>query len=203
MGFPRLRWKTGRKNRGLEDCARLQRTGGRNGAARRRANDVWRSGELAQPGPVMPIAAAMGAAGWDWEACPRPSLRSERVTPVRHERERRMFGVVDSLFNWNQSGSSLQRWARLVRVGRLVHAHRFQHEVVARDGLVLCALSVPHCLLWHTTPQITAKRPCAALTGGGTARGACLLRFSVRSWARWAVLPTRKTGSSYGGNDSR
>ena len=127
---------------------------------------------------------------------PRPSLRSERATPVRYEGERRMLGVMGSLLNRNQSCSSLQRWARPVQVGRLVHAHRFQHEDVACDGLVLCALSVPH---WYNA----AKRPCAALTGGGTARGACLLRFSVRSKARWAVLPTRQPGSSYGGNDSR
>ena len=108
-----------------------------------------------------------------------------------------MIGVGGSLLNRNRSCPSLQRSVRLAWVGRLVHAHRFQHELVASDDLVLCALSVPHAR------QITAKRPCAALTGGGTARGACLLRFSVRSWARWAVLPTRKTGSSYGGNDSR
>ena len=115
-----------------------------------------------------------------------------------------MFGVVGSLLNRNQSCRSLQRWVRPVGIGRLVHAHRFQHEVVASDGLVLCALSVPHCLLGVAHAwQITAKLPYAALTGGGTARGACRLRFSVRSKARWAVLPTRKTGSSYGGNDSR
>jgi len=128
---------------------------------------------------------------------PRPSLRSERATPVRYDGVHRMLGVVGSVFNRDQSCRSLQRWVRPVGIGRLVHAHRFQHELVASDDLVLCALSVPHAR------QITAKRPCAALTGGGTARGACLLRFSVRSWARWAVLPTRKTGSSYGGNDSR
>ena len=135
---------------------------------------------------------------------PRPSLRSERATPVRHEGERRMIGVVGSLFDRNRSCRSLQRSVRPVRVGRLVHAHRFQHEGVASDGLVLCALSVPHGLLGMVHARYsTAKQPYAALTGGGTARGACLLRFSVRSWARWAVLPTRKTGSSYGGNDSR
>ena len=56
-----------------------------------------------------------------------------------------MFDVVGSLLNRNLSWPLLQRWLRPARVGRHFHAHRFQHEVVASGGLVLCALSVPHC----------------------------------------------------------